>query len=57
MTGTVTAVSGIVFRNTIESMDPNTSTQGRVVEATIRMDEIEPLDRLVFLQVDVTITL
>jgi HlyD family secretion protein len=57
MTGTVTAVSGIVFRNTIESMDPNTSTQGRVVEATILMDQVEPLDRLVFLQVDVTITL
>jgi len=57
MTGTVTGVSGIVFRNTIESMDPNTSTQGRVVEATIRMDEVSPLDRLVFLQVDVTISL
>ncbi|MET0261764.1 MAG: efflux RND transporter periplasmic adaptor subunit [Rariglobus sp.] len=57
MTGTVTAVSGIVFRNTIESMDPNTSTQGRVVEAVIRMDANEPLDRLVFLQVDVSITL
>ena len=57
MTGTVTGVSGIVFRNTIESMDPNTSTQARVVEATILMDKAEPLDRLVFLQVDVTISL
>ncbi len=57
MTGTVTGVSGIVFRNNIESMDPNTSTQGRVVEATILMDEASPLDRLVFLQVDVTISL
>ena len=57
MTGTVTGISGIVFRNTIESMDPNISTQGRVVEATILMDETAPLDRLVFLQVDVTISL
>lgn len=57
MSGTVTGVSGIVFRNNIESMDPNTSTQGRVVEATILMDEASPLDRLVFLQVDVTISL
>jgi hypothetical protein len=57
MSGVVTGVSRIVFRNSIESMDPNSSTQGRVIEATIRMDENEPLDRLVFLQVDVTITL
>ncbi len=57
MTGTVTAVSGLVFRNTLESMDPNATTQGRVVEAVIRMDETTPLDRLVFLQVDVTISL
>lgn len=57
MTGVVTGVSGIVFRNNIESMDPNSSTQSRVVEATILMDENEPLDRLVFLQVDVSITL
>jgi HlyD family secretion protein len=55
MTGEVTGVSPIAFRNTIESMDPNTSTQARVVEVTIRMDEVAPLDRLVFLQVDVTI--
>ncbi|CAM2911178.1 HlyD family efflux transporter periplasmic adaptor subunit [Rariglobus hedericola] len=57
MTGTVIGVSNIVFRNNIESMDPNSTTQGRVVEATIRMDENEPLDRLVFLQVDVSISL
>lgn len=55
MTGVVTGVSPIAFRNTIESMDPNLSTQARVVEVTIRMDQVEPLDRLVFLQVDVTI--
>ncbi len=55
LTGVVTGVSPIAFRNTIESMDPNASTQARVVEVTIRMDAVEPLDRLVFLQVDVAI--
>lgn len=57
MTGTVTGISPIIFRNTIESMDPNASPQARVVEATIQMDEAKPLDQLVFLQVDVTIDL
>jgi HlyD family secretion protein len=55
MTGVVTGVSPVAFRNTIESMDPNASTQARVVEVTIHMDAASPLDRLVFLQVDVTI--
>ncbi|MCC6415167.1 MAG: efflux RND transporter periplasmic adaptor subunit [Opitutaceae bacterium] len=57
MSGVVTGVSPIVFRNTIESMDPNASTQARVVEVVISMDQAEPLDRLVFLQVNVTIDL
>lgn len=57
MTGTVTQVSGIVFRNTIETMDPTARTQTRVVEVTIEMDEVEPLDRLIFMQVDVRIDL
>lgn len=57
MTGIVTQVSGIVFRNTIETMDPTARTQTRVVEVTIAMDEVEPLDRLIFMQVDVRIDL
>lgn len=57
MTGVVTGISPIVFRNTIESMDPTTSTQGRVVEVTIAMDQAAPLNRIVFLQVNVTIEL
>ncbi|HEY1794415.1 MAG TPA: HlyD family efflux transporter periplasmic adaptor subunit [Opitutaceae bacterium] len=57
MEGTVTGVSSIVYRNSIESIDPNDTTPAHIVEATIRMDEAAPLDRLVFLQVDVTISL
>jgi HlyD family secretion protein len=57
MTGVVSQVSGIVFRNTIETMDPTARTQTRVVEVTIEMDAVEPLNRLIFMQVDVRIDL
>jgi HlyD family secretion protein len=57
MTGVVTGVSSLVFRNSIESIDPNESTQGRIVEVTVQMNEAEPLDRLVLLQVDVVLDL
>jgi len=57
MTGVVSGVSSLVFRNSIESIDPNESTQGRIVEVSVRMDEVQPLDRLVLLQVDVVLDL
>ena len=57
MTGTVTSVSSMIARNALESIDPNESSQSRIVEVTVQMDETSPLDRLVLLQVDVTITL
>ena len=57
MSGTVASVSSMIARNALESIDPNESSQSRIVEVTIRMDESSPLDRLVLLQVDVTITL
>ncbi|MBI5689757.1 MAG: HlyD family efflux transporter periplasmic adaptor subunit [Verrucomicrobia bacterium] len=57
VTGVVESVSQMVFRNALESVDPNAGTQGRVVEVTVRMDEASPLDRLVLLQVDVVINL
>jgi HlyD family secretion protein len=57
MTGVVTAVSRLVFRNSVESIDPNDNTPARIVEVTVEMKEAEPLDRLVLLQVDVVITL
>ena len=55
MTGRVESVSSMVARNALESIDPNESGQSRIVEVTVTMDETEPLDRLVLLQVDVTI--
>jgi len=55
--GVVGSVGSMVFRNSLQSLDPNAQTNNRVVEAVIRMDDREPLDRLVFLPVDVTIQL
>ncbi len=57
LTGTVASVSSMVARNALESIDPNAGSQSRIVEVTVQMDEASPLDRLVLLQVDVTITL
>jgi HlyD family secretion protein len=57
MTGSVTSVSSLVFRNGLESIDPTESARSRIVEATVRMDKAEPLDRLVLLQVDVVLDL
>jgi HlyD family secretion protein len=57
LTGTVDNVSRIVYRNTVQSMDPSAQVYARVVEVVIRMDAVEPLDRLVYLQVDVKIAL
>jgi HlyD family secretion protein len=57
MTGTVGAVSNMVYRNSLESIDPNETTQSRVVEVTLNMDKAKPLDQLVMLQVDVVINL
>lgn len=57
MKGTVASVSSLVFRNALETLDPNQNAQSRVVEVTVKMNEAQPLDRLVLLQVDVTIDL
>jgi HlyD family secretion protein len=57
MTGTVVSKSSMVARNSLESIDPNESSQARVVEVTIKADDAEPLDQLVLLQLDVAITL
>lgn len=55
--GVVQSVSRMVLRNTLQSMDPNAQVLARVVEVSIRMNDVEPLDRLVYLQVDVKIAL
>jgi HlyD family secretion protein len=57
MKGTVSSVSSLVYRNSLETLDPNQSGQSRIVEVTLQMDEAQPLDRLVLLQVDVVINL
>lgn len=57
LTGTVASISSMIARNALESIDPNAGSQSRIVEVTVQMDEASPLDRLVLLQVDVTITL
>ncbi len=57
MRGTVASVSNLVFRNSLETLDPNQSGQSRIVEVTLKMDEAQPLDRLILLQVDVVINL
>ena len=55
--GVVESVGRMVYRNTLQSMDPSAQVYARVVEVVIRMDAVEPLDQLVYLQVDVKITL
>ncbi len=57
MSGTVTSISQLIYRNSLHSMDPNQNNDSRIVEVIVRMDEASPLDRLVFLQVDVVIDL
>jgi HlyD family secretion protein len=57
MNGVVESVGRMVYRNTLQSMDPSAQVYARVVEVVIRMEATEPLDRLVYLQVDVKITL
>jgi HlyD family secretion protein len=57
LSGVIENVSRIVYRNTVQSMDPSAQVYARVVEVVIRMEAVEPLDRLVYLQVDVKIAL
>lgn len=57
MDGVVESVGRMVYRNTLQSLDPNAQVYARVVEVVIRMTAPQPLDRLVFLQVDVKVTL
>lgn len=57
MTGRVESVSSVIHNSSVQSLDPNDNGQARIVEVTIVMDEAEPLDRLVLLQVDVVLDL
>ncbi len=55
--GTVAAMGVMILRNHLQSLDPNAANNTRVIEATLAMADREPLERLVFLPVDVTIEL
>ncbi len=55
LAGTVAAVGVMIGRNALQSLDPNAGTPNRIVEAVITLPDSGPLDRLVFLPVDVTI--
>lgn len=57
ISGTVTAVGVMVGRNALQSLDPNAGTPTRIVEAVIALPDSGPLDRLVFLPVEVMIDL
>jgi HlyD family secretion protein len=55
--GTVMSVSPVIYQDTTDSIDPNTQGTSHVVNAVIKLDHPEPFDRLIYLQVQVTIDL
>jgi HlyD family secretion protein len=55
ISGTVAALGVMVGRNALQSLDPNAATPSRVVEAVIALPDPGPLDRLIFLPVEVMI--
>jgi HlyD family secretion protein len=57
MTGSIVGISNMIYRNSLESIDPNDNATTRIVEVTVQMKDSAPLDRLVLLQVDVNIEL
>ena len=57
VTGVVQNVGSMVYRDSLDSLDPSRQMNAHIVEVTIRLDQAAPLDRLIFLQVEVTIDL
>jgi HlyD family secretion protein len=55
ITGVVHSRGHMIFKDTVDSMDPTALTNARVVEVVILLDQPEPVQNLVFLQVDVEI--
>ncbi|MBV8076472.1 MAG: HlyD family efflux transporter periplasmic adaptor subunit [Planctomycetaceae bacterium] len=53
--GKVTRVGSVVARNKINSLDPTTPVDRRVVEVIVQIDDPAPASRLVDMQVDVAI--
>jgi len=55
LTGRVESIGATVAKNEVMSVDPTVSTDARVVEALILLDDAESASRLINLQVDVKI--
>ncbi len=55
LTGKVLSRGYMIYKDTVDSLDPTALTNSRVVEAVILLDRPEPVRGLVFLQVDVEI--
>ncbi|NKB24896.1 MAG: hypothetical protein GKR87_11065 [Kiritimatiellae bacterium] len=53
--GKVERTGAMIFRNTIESIDPSAATHSRVVEVWIRLEKNDYAKNLVYLQVEFTI--
>ncbi len=53
--GVVEDIARLVYKDSLDALDPMRQINARVVEVRIRLDQVEPLDRLVFLQVEVKI--
>lgn len=55
LTGTVTEISNVVGRNRLVSLDPRRSTDDRIVEVRVQLDDPAETERYVNLQTTVTI--
>ena len=53
--GTVESIGSMIFKNTVDSLDPSALSHSRVVEAHIRLESPKFAQKLVYLQVDVLI--
>ena len=55
LTGVVESIGNMIFKNSVDSLDPSALTGSRVVEVWIKLDQNEIAKRLIYLQVDVLI--
>lgn len=55
LSGRVISTGWMIFKDTVDSLDPTQLTNARVVEAIILLDDADPVRRRVMMQVDVEI--
>ncbi len=53
--GTVKSITPMIFKSTVESIDPTVDTDPRAVETWIQLENNDILRKLIYLQVDVSI--